>query len=280
MNSYFKSGLARAVVIVLRPLLRALIRNEVTHAEFSELARQAYVDVAYEHFSIPGRKMTYSRASVLTGLSRKEVQRLAAIREEGEVSIKTAPNRAQRVVNGWIGDDEFLNSRGQPRVLPLHGDQRSFSVLVARYSGDITLGAVLDELVRIGVVERPTRQTVKLKAAGYVPQDDELQKINIMAMCTADMLSTAVHNIESEPGDALVQRQVVYDDVPKHLADAFREYSQQKTSDLLQDLNGFLSKETRQAAKDVNTGTRLGLGIYYFENRDGSVTQQESCNEN
>ncbi|NND92624.1 MAG: hypothetical protein HKN42_17355 [Granulosicoccus sp.] len=280
MNSHFKSGLARAVLIVLRPLLRAMIRNEVTHAEFAELARQAYVDVAYEHFTIPGRKMTYSRASVLTGLSRKEVQRLVTIRDEGEVSIKTAPNRAQRVVNGWVGDPEFLTSRGQPRVLPLHGEKRSFSALVARYSGDITLGAVLDELVRGGVVERPARHTVKLKATGYVPQDDELQKINIMAMCTADMLSTAVHNIESKPDEARLQRQVVYDDVPERVADAFREYSQQKTSDLLQDLNGFLSKETRQAAKDASAGTRLGLGIYYFENQDGIVSQQESSNEN
>ena len=62
-------------------------------------------------------------------------------------------------------------------MLPLHGDTASFSALVARYSGDITLGAILDELIRIGVVSRDSRDRVHLESLGYIPQEDELEKI-------------------------------------------------------------------------------------------------------
>ena len=77
MNQDAKSILARAVLTVLKPLVRVVLRHDMSHAEFAELVRSAYVDVAYRHFGIPGRKTTFSRVAVVTGLSRKEVVRLS-----------------------------------------------------------------------------------------------------------------------------------------------------------------------------------------------------------
>ena len=131
MESNAKTVLARAVLVVLKPLLRVLIKNEISHADFSELARQAYVDVAYDHFTIPNRKMTYARVAVLTGLSRKEVVRLQALREEDGVLTRSSPNRAMRVINGWMSDEEFLNEQADPAILPIQGSEHSFSALCA-----------------------------------------------------------------------------------------------------------------------------------------------------
>ena len=61
-----KITLAKAVTKMLQPLARMLLRYEVSHSEFAEMARRAYVDVAYKYFSIPNRKQTYSRVAVLT----------------------------------------------------------------------------------------------------------------------------------------------------------------------------------------------------------------------
>ena len=257
--------LARAVVAVLKPLIRVLIRNEVSHGDFEELARQAYVDVAYEHFGINGRKTTYSRVSVLTGLSRKDVVRLKGLRGTRGALMRTSPNRAQRVVNGWMNDPEFLTKAGLPRVLPIYGDKGSFAELVVRYSGDLTLGSVLDELVRIGAASRRTGDRVRLDRDGYIPQDDELEKIQILATCASDLLDTGAHNIEQGGKDPRLQRQVVYSKMTDVAVDEFRTYSEHESTQLLRRFNKFLSSRKKKNAKSQGR-KRVGLGIYYFEN--------------
>jgi hypothetical protein len=78
-------------------------------------------------------------------------------------------NRATRVLTGWARDADFLDRRGQPRPLEVDG-AASFAVLVKRYSGDMPARAVLDELVRVGAVERlddaaPATGHARLRAA-------------------------------------------------------------------------------------------------------------------
>jgi len=273
METNAKTVLGRAVITVLKPLLRVLIRNEITVADFSELVRQAYVDVAYEHFGIPGRKLTFARVAVLTGLSRKEVVRLDKLRGDQGRLTRSSPNRAQRVVNGWISDREFLTAKGQPRVLPLHGENVSFSALVARYSGDITSGAVLDELIRIGVVSRDGRDRIHLESLGYIPHEDELEKIRVMATCAADLLSTAVHNIETGDVDPKFQRQLVYPSVSAKAVDKFRKESAELSANYLQELNRLLADSQRDTSDDEGAH-RVGFGIYYFDS--SSIPTQES----
>ncbi len=274
MSNDFKSVLARAVVTILKPILRVLIRNDVSHAEFGELARQAYVDVAYEHFSIPGRKTTYSRIAVLTGLSRKEVVRLYGLRQQNQLLGKSTPNRAARVVNGWLSDKEFQDEQQNPKSLPLQGEFGSFAALVSKYSGDITLGAVVDELERVGVVSRPDKNTVTLLTFGYVPHEDELEKIRIMSECAADLLNTAVHNLENDEQDARFQRQIIFNNVSKNLIADLKQYSSEKSSLLLQELMQMCSSSNRDH-DDKQQGRRAGLGIYYFES-DNKTEENEN----
>lgn len=265
MNEKEQPILQRALSLILKPVVRLLIKNEVSFAEFAEMAKQAYVDVSYEHFSIKGRKTTYSRVAVLTGLSRKEVVRLAG--EQADQGPATAtPNRAQRVVNGWLSDPEFLDEQGDALVLPVHGDAASFETLVARYSGDITLGAVLDELLRIGIVRRAGKTHVELITTGYIPKTDELEKIRVLSLSTSDLLSSAVHNLTAPDEPARFQRQLTYEAMPTEEAQQFKLYSEEKANELLLHLNEYLSQLSADATPDEGAGHRVGLGIYYIEN--------------
>jgi len=258
--------LQRALGLILRPVLRLLIKNEVSFAEFAEMAKRAYVDVSYEHFSIKGRKTTFSRVAVLTGLSRKEVVRLTKDRALEQPST-ASPNRAQRVVNGWLNDAEFLDEKNKVRVLPIQGKEGSFSALVARYSGDITLGAVIDELLRIGVVRRVDKTHVELVSAGYVPKTDELEKIRVMALCTSDLLNSAVHNLINVDEPARYQRQLTFENLSPEDAELFKRYSEEKADELLLHLNEYLSQFNADASADGKGIHQVGLGIYYIENK-------------
>lgn len=268
MSNRLQQLLTQAVIRILRPLVRVLIRHEMSHAEFSELARRAYVQEASANFGIKGRKMTHSRIAVLTGLSRKEVRRLVNI-DESEIASSVTPNRAVRVIDGWLSDPEF-HDNGKPHDLPLQGESASFAALCARYSGDITLGAVVDELERVGVVKRPDRDTVVLASHGYIPHADELEKVHIFSICTADLLDTAVHNLDSEPDQRRFQRQLTYPDVPESIADEFRVEAAKRSGVLLEELQAFLASRTTEDSSNPITEPvhRVGLGIYHLDQYD------------
>ena len=266
MNSGYKTALAHMAASILRPLIKVLMRNEFTHAELTELVRQTYVEVAYDAFSIPEQKMTYSRAAVLTGLSRKEVVRLRGNIIKNESLAKQTPNRAMRVVHGWLSDHVFMDDNRKPKVLKLKGEPASFAELVAKYSGDITYGAVLDELNRIGITMQPDADSVQLLNKGYVPQQDEMEKIRIMSVCVSDLFGTAVHNIDANENDIRFQRQLVYSGIEESLAEKFHDIGSEKAMALFDTLNEFLSTERDKTPTEKRrSGKRVGLGIYYFE---------------
>ena len=94
------TSLSRAVERVLAALFRLLLRQGMSFTAFESIAKRVYVDVALREFSIPGKKPSISRASILSGLTRKEVQRLVAEWHERPtrlgVSPDLRPSRSQR----------------------------------------------------------------------------------------------------------------------------------------------------------------------------------------
>ena len=274
MNKSLITSLPKAVIHILKPIIRILMRNDVSHAEFSALAKQAYIDVAHQHFSIPDKKMTNSRVAVLTGINRKEVLRLFRIKEENGDTLEGTPNRAKRVVNGWLNDPDFLDNNKKPLILQIKDTKNSFSELAARYSGDITIGAIIDELERLGVVKRINNEQIQLTQQAYIPHTGELEKIDILSICVSDLLSSAVYNLDADvdKGQGRFQRQLVYKNVQSDVAEEFQKLSSKKSQDLLVELNNWLAEKTKDPQnKDPqdelpDTKKRVGLGVYYFEN--------------
>lgn len=271
--------LSAAIARLLRPLVRILLANGVAFDAFAELAKRAYVEVAMREFGIPGRKQTTSRVSVLTGLTRKEVQRL--LRTDGAQRADTGEryNRAARVIAGWVRDRKFLKANGEPQVLPVEGASKSFTALVRHYSGDMPARAVLDELLRVGAVQRLDDDRVRLVARAYVPAASEPDKIAILGTDVADLIRTIDHNLERDSNDAHFQRKVMYDNLPAEVLAKFRALSAAQAQQLLERLDHWLAKHDRDASPGVKGAGRMraGIGIYYFqENLQGSSEEKQT----
>lgn len=245
--------------------MRLLLRFEVSYSESAEMLKQSYVDVAYKDFTLPNRKQTYSRVSVITGIPRKEVVRIREA-EPDDTQVQRKPlNRAAQVLSGWLSDDDYCDARGEAMELPLRGELPSFETLVEKYSGDITARAILDELVRVGAVEKSDNNKVRLLSKGYVPENDELETLTVVSQHFQDLLGTGLHNIDSEPKDRKFQRQVAYNDIPETLKEEFRLYCHEKSLELLLDFNHWLSHRKEQQLENNNEAThRVGVGVYFF----------------
>lgn len=264
-NSATTSMLKKA----LRPLVRVLLRNGVAYADFCEVARRLFVEVASEDFGLPGRKQSVSRISVLTGINRKEVKR--QLDEPKEATPKKKENnRAARVISGWLRDDDFRNSKGKPKVLEW-GDSSvkgGFEDLVRRYSGDMTARAILDELIRVGTVSFDKEKSrVKLLSNGYVPAGSNDELLRLSGESVGDLLNTIDHNFSDDKEATRLQLSVAYDDVPASGVELFRNLSNEKSLELINYLDQYLATQDRSTNPLVKGQGRYrtGVGIYYFE---------------
>ena len=86
---------------ILRPLVRILLRSEVSCGEFIEQVKRVYVEVGSSEFCVEGRKPSISRTAVITGLTRKEVSRLSKAPAQSGEPAADKYNRAARVISGW-----------------------------------------------------------------------------------------------------------------------------------------------------------------------------------
>jgi len=266
----FKSHIVKAVITILTPLVRTLIRHGISHSEFSDIAKRVYINVVHDDFSIPNRKTTYARVSTLTGLTRKEIVRITESDEKTDNKVKKPLNRATQVLGGWMKDKDFLDKNGQPLALLVKSDkEKCFYDLVDKFSGDVSGGAILEELIRVGAVEKKENGYVKMTEQGYVPQNNQAEKLRIVSTHFADMLSTGIHNIEHEKSEARFQRAVVYQNVPNHLIDEFKQFSDEKSQQLLVEYSEWLhikiSENESDEKSSADTG-RVGVGIYFFNN--------------
>ena len=256
-------ALKLAIGQLLRPLFRVLLRHAVSYGAFEEIAKRVYVQVALNDFGIPGKKPSISRASILSGLTRKEVQRLLSEPAERALDTTDRYNRAARVLTAWGRDPDFLDAHGQPLAL----SPDAFSALVKRHSGDMPARAVRDELVRVGAIREHEDGRVSALAGAYVPQDSAVDKIGILGGDVADLVDTIDHNLQHGATEPRFQRKVMYHSIPVQALPAFRKLSATQAQALLEKLDRWLAEHDTDVPEGEAPAARarVGVGIYYFE---------------
>jgi Family of unknown function (DUF6502) len=267
-TSPLNEALARAVLRILNALARVLLRHGMPMPAFVDLAKRAYVDVALREFGIPGRKASASRVALLTGLTRREVQRVLDEPEDPGAAAAAQHNRAARVVAGWVRDPQFHDDQAQPAALDAEDVDRGFAALVRRYSGDVPTRAVLDELLRVGTVERTPDGRIRLLSRVYIPRTSDTAKLGILGSDVSYLIGTIDHNLESQPDTPpRFQRKVMYDNVPVEALDEFRRLSSRQAQELIELLDHWLARndrDTNPAARGSGR-MRVGMGVFSFE---------------
>ena len=266
------NALHAALARLLRPVVRLLLRHSVPYSAFEAIAKRVYVDVAMTEFPLPGRKPTASRASILTGLTRKDVQRLLAEPAQETEAAPMPYSRAARVLTAWGREPEFRARPGKPRPLPIEGEN-GFAGLVRRHSGDMPVRAMLDELLRLGAVHQREDGRVEVRQQGFVPQRSAVQKLDILGTDAAELISTIAHNVEHGETAPRYQRKVLHRGIPLSVLPEFRMLSATQAQALLERFDAWLSVRDRHhlppGQDPATTPTaRVGVGIYYFEQHE------------
>jgi hypothetical protein len=127
--------------------------------------------------------------------------------------------------------------------------------------------AMLDELERVGVLEKIESNHVSLLRHAFIPTGDEDDKLVILAEDVSLLIATIDHNLGVKNNESIFQRKVCYDNLPEECLDEFKHMVNQEGQHLLEKFNEWLCLHDRdRTTKSKGTGRmKAGVGIYYFE---------------
>lgn len=247
---------------IAQPLVAWLIRSGVGYTEFVAALKPVFLAQAQEELVRQGEKLTDSAVSLRSGLHRKDVRgfretavaSMAQVKADGSAWGK--PSASNQVATRWLCDAQY------PDRLPLTGEGPTFDALARATSKDVHPRAVLQDLVRLGVVVEEDGH-VKLLRHAFVPDAQHQEARQLMAGSVADHLQAGVHNL-SKPSRQKFLEQSVF-------ADGLSEASVQKLNLLANELWAEVLQRMVQAATPLceqDAGHpqphRFRLGLFSF----------------
>ncbi len=277
MGQEVKDHLRDALSLMLKPLVRLLIAQGVTHAEFSETAKEVYVETALRHFETEGR-INKSRVAILTGLTRKEVKNVVDRALSSEQKEKTY-SRPGRVLTGWYSDPKYQGPYGIPLELPYDTQETEapiFVDLVRPYSGDMAPRQILNELLESGsVIEVDGRY----KAIRRIFKEMALSASIIKRLGEVGyrVFSTAAKNIDKKIGDSgHFDRMVHADDgCSEQVLDEFDAFIKPRGQEFLEELDVWFSSRKDQNQPGLPTYETGLYMVHYVDDIEEKKTLRD-----
>lgn len=267
----FQPPVVAAISHLLRPLIRLLLTHGIPFQALCELVKSAYVKVVEDEFRLAYKPQTDSRISLLTGIHRREVNRL---RKEPatEINLSQHASMSAQLHAIWSGHPDYLDERGLPvplQRLASKGESRSFESLVQSVSKDFRARVVLDEWIRQGIVTLDNNDRVHLCAEAFIQPQNIEEKYYYFGQNIHDHMAATVHNlIGSEP--PFLERCVFYDRLSAESAKELAEYSRTVGMRALQAVNKRAAELQKRDKGQAEAVYRTNFGVYNFYEVEGT----------
>ncbi|MFK7867732.1 MAG: DUF6502 family protein [Roseobacter sp.] len=252
--------LAACIMLILKPLVRAVMARGVSAPGFYQWVKKVYVEVAMEEL---GANATDSRINVMTGVHRRDVKEFRQTAGSDVDGIDQKVSILATVVGRWMTDPVFLHG-ADPRVLSRSSSAEvGFDELVQSVSRDIRPRTVLDELLRQQIIA-VDGDNVTLISKGLVSSNDIEQKLHFFSHNLADHAAAAVENLMSDTPPHL-ERAVFYNNLTPHSVTLVEELSREKGLRALEDINAFAAARQRDDLAHPDATERIRFGVFYYQ---------------
>ena len=198
-----------AVLAVVRPLARLLLRHGVAYPAFAAGLKRVFLEAAVQELASRQMPATDSALSLLSGVHRRDIRTMTRSPDPAARTDRKQFSVASEAFARWISDPVYSSGRiRKPRALPRTGPAPSFESLAESVSRDVRPRALLDELVRLGIAEE-REDGVRLLIDGFVPQQGFEELSMLFRDNLHDHLAAAAANLS---GDANFLEQSLFVD--------------------------------------------------------------------
>jgi hypothetical protein len=268
MTDEARNRIIRACFRMMLPIARMLLANGIGYREFDEACRKAFVATASSEFGLRGRETNTSRISAMTGLPRKEVQRLRSQPESSTSQDSDLLSPLADLMHVWATSPDYINVDGSSKSLSLgSGAVPSFESLVRRCVGDVPAGAVKAELLRLGVVSMDSENgnTLRLIKRSLIPPEIDERLESAMLYSLHGLAKTIAHNNDprTQEEGRLIERFVESHPIPVAEVAKLRQLIRIRLTEFSEELDTALNS-VPNADADVKS-QRIGVGLFYTE---------------
>lgn len=273
-----ESGLLRLLSRLLLPVARLCLANGITFATAGEILKRSFVHEAKALQPGAPEHGMVSRISTATGINRREVTRLT--QADIPAAVTKQPLAAE-VLARWITDPSLRNQEGVPCVLKRVGAVQSFEALAQLVTRDVHPRSILDELVRLGLVQHDEElDQVALVCTDFVPKADLQQMLAFLSDNVGDHLEAAVENVTVGDGRHLEQA-IFADELSaesvKALQPRITAHWQKLREDMVPAIAAFIEAD-KQAGRPQDQ--RLRIGLYAFTAADAACKKPQKSRLN
>ena len=259
---------------VLKPLIKLALAHGVNFPMLLETLKSVFVQVAENDFKLDKREQTDSRINLLTGLHRKDVRRLRE-QTNTEQNQSALATMGSELVGLWISDPDFVDENGKPKPLPRLasiGGNTSFDRLVARVSKDIRARPVLDEWLRVGVVNIDENDCVRLNTEAFVPNAGFEEKLFFFQQNIRDHIAATEHNIMNRT-PPMLERCVYYDALSPEAINELKNLAEVQAMTALKAVNKRAIELQSSTAASSEADQRFTFAVYFYHAKEDPVTQ-------
>jgi len=253
-----------AALQVARPIVEFLLNEGVNYARFTNALKTVFLEGAESVLTAHEAKLNDSSISTLSGIHRKDVRAWRAAGRPPLRSKNLSP--AMEVFTRWASDPAYCDASGKPRILRRTGESGSFEELAGAVSKDVHPRALLQELIRLGVVRRQKapgeEERLELCADAFVPTEGRAEMLQLFSDNVGDHIATAVNNLTG--GDPMLEQAVYADGLRPASAEALRALAREIWMKAFRE---FAREATRLYRRDEglpDADRRVRFGMYCY----------------
>jgi hypothetical protein len=273
-----QAALHAALAGLVAQVARLAVARGLPAAPVEEMLRAAFVQAAAAaHPGLPEHRKV-SRIATTTGLNRREVTRLV---QQREAALPPRPHTspAGQLFALWRNQPAWRGADGQPLRLPRLGSGASFEALAQQVTRDVHPRSLLDELVRLGLVQwDEAADTVALASERFVARGDALRQLGLLGDNVGDHLRAAVDNVLADAAGESprhVEQAVFAWGLSSESLAALQPLVRGQWQQLVQVLAPALRERVEaDAATDPTPAGRLRIGLYAYH--EGAETAPSS----
>jgi hypothetical protein len=281
-----RQAFERLLEQTLAPLMPIAISYGMNANDLALVTRAVYLRVMEARLQKErGHSISDARLALVTGLTRREVERVregASNKESSRSESAEQLSRIAIVLSVWHTNPKFSGAYGVPLDLDLNRSEgnsshRSFADLIETACAELPRTVTLDEMVAQGVVELVSGTLVRCKARAAVSRSKEANsgKEGMLAQYgrfLASAAGTVAVNIAADSSSEGYFDRLLSSDAP--LSDRTRKLfharAMASADAFLTELDTWLSKDTEDPME--GTGLHFGVGVFFFEENRGEET--------
>ena len=276
-----KEAVLSVFAALVQPLMRVAFEYGISAGEIAGVVRRVYIQALEARLREQKRPTTDARLAVVAGITKSDVTALREATRTGAPHSLSAVTLDQvtNLLTVWHTNSGFSGAYGlalELDLVPTAGSpRRSFRELVALACPGADEDALLDELVAAGSVEVLEGTTVRCLSRALVPQGVDVRRIERMGRFLGVVADNFVHNLLRSPAEPVYfERAVVSDELMSEAGrDRLLALAGERGQELLAELDTFLTRLV--ASERSDSGKKYGVGVYFFEDQAGAMSEAE-----